>query len=1084
MHYPNKTNWNFSLEETDEPLTEREQKNIETFKRNIQNGSSRLDISQNKAYKESGLNCDRIIVRKSVMEEAEKLGIDTDKIPYELLRPTAIPKENRYIKQIRILTSLKGKQDKQVCFQGNIDKNNLVVLDDILGYRQEAINALLEEEMRYINKKKARLLVRGGSQEPTHIDKPNELSERDRLLRNHANYTGDQTDAIVQPNEPSEMDRHLRERHLKTGASVRPDEPPFKNVASEYSRPSQAIYSENLEKAMDTADKAFEGKKDKVVNSLRNMGVEVTEDKRSDTKSQYIDVHLDNGSTIYVRVSNHPAKTRIDVSIEKDWKAGTRFIYDQVEKNDWGTKNNPYWQGDARLKFSLSDEEIDEKHASLYERYKNGDQAAYQDAAELVAEEARRKGYEVKVYHGTGSDGFNVAKADSSEVQNGEGSQAHGQGLYVATTKRVAEGYADRGHNVWYAQLNGRELYYKDFGFGDRQKFLDEILLLQGKYKEKTLREAIDGIKASIPSVRSLVERIKNGQEEHFSDADAAFFENLIKEDERDLKTLEVFAKVLNARTKLKSIKFKRSQGSVFDWFANLNEGNTIDEQKRFSEQNLDVQKKLREFSQKHPDFKNLARAIEENVEGRDIVWALDDDNEGYNKLLADIGIKGATYVGRRDGRCYVSFEGGATVKLQDPFTFNDNGELIPLSKRFDHTNPDMRFSLTDDEKQEKAREKAYKQKKARELITSKAGRALQAAVDMFAPLATLERVAYGKVRDAAQSAWKMALMTRNLDQVMFHVLRVGGIQYNKATGSFTTRKNTKGLEAILNPVKGKNYKNFENYAKAKSAFERWARLRKANPFAKLQFFDVFGFTIDEAKQWIKDGNEASKTAFQEIQEFFKGQRDFMLETGLISEKQHAKLSEFKNYVPFFREGKDLEKEAEEFYERYSEMFPGGKGFSGRNSVVKKFVGSKRKTKNLVENIVNQTRKVIDMLASAAILYSLYANQSRDEDDEKWYEKLPAHDKLNYWHFYMGNNTILRIPKPFELGYIFATIPEALTDQLTQRRPQTAKVLWQGFTSQLEFAPMANPVLDTIREQISNKDSFSGRPIVQQLQSH
>lgn len=88
------------------------------------------------------------------------------------------------------------------------------------------------------------------------------------------------------------------------------------------------------------------------------------------------------------------------------------------------------------------------------------------------------------------------------------------------------------------------------------------------------------------------MECIKNGQEEHFSDADAAFFENLIKEDERDLKTLEAFAKVLNARTKLKSIKFKRSQGSVFDWFANLNEGNTIDEQKRFSEQNLDVQKK------------------------------------------------------------------------------------------------------------------------------------------------------------------------------------------------------------------------------------------------------------------------------------------------------------------------------------------------------------------------------------------------------------------------------------------------------------------------------------------------------------
>lgn len=1107
--------------------------------------------------------------------------------------------------------------------------------------------------------------------------------------------------------------------------------------------------------------------------------------------------------------------------------------------------------------FSLTDDEIDEKHASLYERYKNGDQAAYQDAAELVAEEARRKGYEVKVYHGTGSSGFDVADASSKFEENGEGAQAHGKGLYLAVSKDTAEGYRKRSKPINVVRLGDKVIDYQKMGFPSLEDLIDEVYDLRDNYDLKSSpKHILNSLLSNLP----YWERQAQEAREKIAQGDTGYEYNLEEAEEQInyinayVEKLQKWVDAFGEGQTLSALDVHRGFGRVFDWFHNMKPDEILDQDKTIQEQPEILEKFKKAYEEDIlPLLRDIYGADEGKFEGA--VAKFDTNRTGakilsaaksligsgrFTQFLLKHGIRGTTYVGRKDGKVYTSFEGGATVKLQDPFTFNDNGELIPLSKRFDHTNPDMRFSLTDDEKQEKAREKAYKQKKARELITSKAGRALQAAVDMFAPLATLERVAYGKVRDAAQSAWKMALMTRNLDQVMFHVLRVGGIQYNKATGSFTTRKNIKGLEAILNPVKGKNYKNFENYAKAKSAFERWALLRKANPFAKVQFFDVFGFTIDEAKQWIKDGNEASKTAFQEIQEFFKGQRDFMLETGLISEKQHAKLSEFKNYVPFFREGKDLEKEAEEFYERYTEMFPGGKGFSGRNSGVKKFVGSKRKTKNLVENIVNQTRRVIDsgykniaiyrslnlmreldmatyvrsdstdakvkiaemrraleaegidvgdisdedllrkvpveayidltndnndnivsvrvngtlrfykvedpellvaiknfgaekvnvlwklltspknvmtwavtktpafairnfirdtgsntilfggktmapylgrtikniaktafntddmqkvwasgagggawysvktddivldfrnnkwdnddnawdktkkvwyegkkigkytikplswlmeqyerrilmpseqsnrmsvmqraldngasdmeaafqamdvmnfgmrgsgvwtgknewvkgpmtalhfiiritpflnariqglyklwreggvqegrykaseefgiknrtkafvegiskavllrgtMIASAAILYSLYANQSRDEDDEKWYEKLPAHDKLNYWHFYMGNNTILRIPKPFELGYIFATIPEALTDQLIQRRPQTAKVLWQGFTSQLGFDPMANPVLDTRREQISNKDSFSDRPIVQQ----
>ena len=96
--------------------------------------------------------------------------------------------------------------------------------------------------------------------------------------------------------------------------------------------------------------------------------------------------------------------------------------------------------------YSLQDrDELDAKHRDLYERYKEGDQEAYEEAVELVKAEAERKGYAVKVYHGPGADGFNVAKADSSEQQNGEGNQAHGAGLYMAVSRDTADKYRENG---------------------------------------------------------------------------------------------------------------------------------------------------------------------------------------------------------------------------------------------------------------------------------------------------------------------------------------------------------------------------------------------------------------------------------------------------------------------------------------------------------------------------------------------------------------------------------------------------------------------------------------------------------------
>lgn len=1075
-------------------------------------------------------------------------------------------------------------------------------------------------------------------------------------------------------------------------------------------------------------------------------------------------------------------------------------------------------------------EKIDTQFSELYERYKNGDKAAYEEAAKLVADYAESKGYDVKVYHGTGADGFNVADASGKHFKNGEGMQAHGMGLYLATKRSTADKYRENADRPFVYTVKGIDA--TKLGFDDSSFDEDSLYELFWHAKTNGFDASIAETEKKISSRKEYIEEAKKSNLEGVSD-----LENALKNEEVRLKAFKQLKRIFNERGYTEAdIDWHCKDGKVFDWFTNLKPNEVIDENKPLSEQ-PEIWKKFKNawidmwaYVKRKRKGKRYWESLNPDRLGKDgnrtagFIFSRWSDEYGSAEtinLLLRNGIYGIVYDGGLDGRCYVSFEGGSAVKLQDPFTFDDNGQLIPLSERFDEANPDMRYSLKEGTPEN---DKEYKQKRAREEIKSKAGRAVQAAVDAFAPLATLEGVLYGGVRGAEKSAWKMALMTRNLDQVMFHVLRVGGIKYNKADGSFVKREETKGLEEILKPVKGENYKNFEHYAKAKSAIERWGFLRKTNFFAGTDFYKTFGFSLEDAKKWVAEGSAVSKKAFGELQVFFQGQRDFMLETGLISPEQHTALSRFKNYVPFFREGADLDAETEAAYERFSEIFPAGKGFSGRNSGVEKFEGSARRTKNLVENIVNQSRKVMDsgykniaayrslnlmreldmakyvrsdsvdaqvkiaemrraletegievgdisdeellkkvpveaylkitddsndnivsvrvngtlrfykvedpellvavknfgaekvnvmwklltapknimtqaitktpefairnfirdtgsntilfggktiapylahtaknavksawntadmqkvwaagagggawysvkaediaadfkdggkiqkigkytikplkwllneyerrilmpseqgnrisvmqkalengasdmeaafqyldvmnfgmrgsgvwtgknewakgaftalhaiiritpflnariqglyklwresgaqgakfnageefalkertrafvqslskavllrgmMMASASMLYSLYANSSTDDDGDKWFEKLPAHDKLNYWHIYLGNNNILRIPKPFEIGYIFGTIPESITDALIQKRPQTAKVLWEGLTSQLEFDPLSNPVIDTVREQYWNKDSFTKRPIIQQ----
>jgi hypothetical protein len=111
------------------------------------------------------------------------------------------------------------------------------------------------------------------------------------------------------------------------------------------------------------------------------------------------------------------------------------------------------------------------------------------------------------------------------------------------------------------------------------------------------------------------------------------------------------------------------------------------------------------------------------------------------------------------------------------------------------------------------------------------------------------------------------------------------------------------------------------------------------------------------------------------------------------------------------------------------------------------------------------------MLAAATLaLYAL------NEDDEK-YQELPDWDKDANWHIFLDGEH-LRIPKPFELGLMFSTIPERAARLATG--DDDAKAFFgsvgRNMVETLSMNPMPQALMP-VTEAAFNYDLFRGRNI-------
>lgn len=247
--------------------------------------------------------------------------------------------------------------------------------------------------------------------------------------------------------------------------------------------------------------------------------------------------------------------------------------------------------------------------------------------------------YFQSAYHGT------PHRFDEFSLENigtGEGAQAHGWGLYFAEDKNISENYRKFLSNDNF----NNEKYYYDGKLIDNasKKAILSTIIEQGKDKVIKVRE-----KTLFRLLHSL------------SDYNKKEYETKEKELEW-IKTLDV-----------NKIEKKTNRGQLFK--VDIPENDVLlDENKSFTEQSEFVKQAIKELAE---DYPRLEYEMQNNRTGKEIYKTLAEDAGSYQDAsmeLNDIGIKGITYNGHADGRCYVIFDDKAINVLKTYYqSLNNN---------------------------------------------------------------------------------------------------------------------------------------------------------------------------------------------------------------------------------------------------------------------------------------------------------------------------------------------------------------------------------------------------------------------------
>ena len=319
--------------------------------------------------------------------------------------------------------------------------------------------------------------------------------------------------------------------------------------------------------------------------------------------------------------------------------------------------------------------------------------------------------YYQSVYHGSPHK-FDEFSLDA--IGTGEGAQAHGWGLYFAGNKNVSEEYREKLTRNQYESVsydnkeitNKTDIYYLrkiyDASFEGKKYVIEEF--------EKAIKDKEERIKnysdkdSSLDDNPVFTKTDKEALHEQYQGA----IKNLKEEIDYCGEQIEFYNNI-----DIDKISIKHKIGQLFKVDI-PDEAVLLDEDKPLNEQPEKVRKAIFEFYKARPDAyivpKDYNSLGTQTGKGfyKDVAFELERENslaykmangiktpviQNFNKnkeaslLLNELGIKGITYDGRQDGRCYVVFDDKA-VKIIEKYYQKKEEEPVQTNMLYDNVTP------------------------------------------------------------------------------------------------------------------------------------------------------------------------------------------------------------------------------------------------------------------------------------------------------------------------------------------------------------------------------------------------------------
>lgn len=284
------------------------------------------------------------------------------------------------------------------------------------------------------------------------------------------------------------------------------------------------------------------------------------------------------------------------------------------------------------------------------------------------------KMYFQSAYHGSPHK-FDEFSLDA--IGTGEGNQAHGWGLYFAGNKEVSENYRK------VLSSPKRNMTYDGVKIKDTE--ISKIVPMDDIFNTLVLKGKEDALK--------LLNERKRKSENDIKTKKSAF---LARAGERFLKEYDTYKKIIS---NVDNSKFENyNYGQLFEVdIPEIDE--MLDEDKSLNEQSEKVRKKIFDYMKDNQDefvlpkdYNSLPQmrghhfyrelALIERKKG-----AIGNGDKEASLSLNKYGIKGITYDGRQDGRCYVVFDDKAVQVLKKYYQkqrkmFIDNDRAEEISNR------------------------------------------------------------------------------------------------------------------------------------------------------------------------------------------------------------------------------------------------------------------------------------------------------------------------------------------------------------------------------------------------------------------